>query len=405
MSFYLNMLREEEDMLNGNTGFDPDAVATPDDKYAIELDNVAQTVKDLNTARAEESSDEELDGQDLHEDPVAECMIAIYESDHNWNVIMQTIGTRELSEAVRGREMVMEAVDVKGFFEKAKQFFVNLFKKITGIIKNWIGNASAAFRTNKSFVQKYGKKLAEGQRAYEADPKNKQFKGYDFKDTKGVVEFVKANELANANMLKVVNSLTSQINSGTDSYSAVASLKGDAGEFRAKLCGMGSGSVDAGEFRKKLKAAYYGGDEPKTLSGDTVSAKHLIDVLSTDNKDIQDIKKAYSTMKKGFDDTLKALRSLESAISKSGEKGNYGEARSNAMTAVSAYIQTNKDMKNAGSLSLTTMLKAIRAEKAQCRKIANAYIFALNKSDRKASENKDKKPVGEGGFLSGIELI
>ena len=62
-------------------------------------------------------------------------------------------------------------------------------------------------------------------------------------------------------------------------------------------------------------------------------------------------------------------------------------------------------MKNAGSLSLTTMLKAIRAEKAQCRKIANAYIFALNKSDRKASENKDKKPVGEGGFLSGIEFI
>ena len=403
MAFYLNMLREEEEML-GNTGFDPDAVATPDDKYAIELKDVAQTVEDLNAARAEESSEEELDGQDLHEDPVAECMIAIYESEHNWNTIMQAIGSREMLEAARGREMVMEAVDVKGFFEKAKQFFVKMFKKITAIVKNWIGNASAMFRTNKSFVQKYGKKLPEGQRAYEADPKNKQFKGYDFVNTKGVVEFVKANEAANSNLLKTVNTLTSQINSGSDSYSAVADLKGDAGEFRAKLCNMGSGSVDASEFRKKLKVAYYGGEEPKTLSGETISAKHLIDVLSTDNKDIQDIKKAYSTMKKGFDDTIKALRGLESAISKSGEKGEYGEGRSKAMMAVSSYIQTNKDMKNAGSLSLTTMLKAIRAEKAQCRKIANAYIFALNKKDRKSATD-EKKPVGEGGFLSGIEFV
>ena len=116
MAFYLNMLREEEEML-GNTGFDPDAVATPDDKYAIELKDVAQTVEDLNAARAEESSEEELDGQDLHEDPVAECMIAIYESEHNWNAIMQAIGSREMLEAARGREMVMEAVDVMGFFE------------------------------------------------------------------------------------------------------------------------------------------------------------------------------------------------------------------------------------------------------------------------------------------------
>ena len=61
-------------------------------------------------------------------------------------------------------------------------------------------------------------------------------------------------------------------------------------------------------------------------------------------------------------------------------------------------------MKNAGSLSLTTMLKAIRSEKAQCRKIANAYIFALNKKDRKSATD-EKKPVGEGGFLSGIEFV
>lgn len=404
MSFYLNMLREEEELM-GNTGFDADAVATPDDKYAVELKDVAQAVEDLNDARAEESSQDELDGQDLNEDPVAECMIVMYESEHNWNAIMQAIAVKELNEASRGREMVMEAVDIKGFIDKAKQFFVKMFKKITGIVKNWISNASAVFRTNKSFVQKYGKDLPAGKAAYEKAANSKQFKGYKFGDTSNVQDFIAAQKQVNANTQKVVSELTRQINSGAESFNAVSSLKADVDGFRSNLCGNRNGSVSADEFRKKLKAAYFGSEEKVTLNGKYIEAKYLVDVLSKDNSDIKNVKSAYKAVEDGFRATLKALNDLEKALKGSGEKGSYGSERSAAMMATTSYITAQKEMKNASSLSLTTMLKAIRSEKAQARRIANAYMFALNKGKRKGSGEEEKKGVSEGGFLSSVELI
>ena len=195
MSFYLQMLREEEEFM-GNTGFDDNMIGDPNgkDKYEVDIQDVADVIEDINADYVDQSSQDELDGQDLAEDPVNECMIAIYESEHNWNQIMQAIGTKELLEAFKGREMVMEAVDVKGFFTSVKNFFVKMWKKFTAIVKNWIDNAMAAFRTNKSFMTKYGSKLQAGKEAYEKDKTNKAFKGYNFKADKNFGEKV-ANDI------------------------------------------------------------------------------------------------------------------------------------------------------------------------------------------------------------------
>ena len=103
MGIFVDALREETEFLD-NTGFDGGAVANPDDKYEVELNDVAKAVEDINQNYADQSSQEELDGQDLEEDPVSECMIAIYESEHNWNLIMNALAMREVNEAAIGRE-------------------------------------------------------------------------------------------------------------------------------------------------------------------------------------------------------------------------------------------------------------------------------------------------------------
>ena len=405
MAFYMQMLREEEELM-GNTGFDPGMVADPDDKYAIDLKDVAKTIEDINDDYADQSSQEELDGQDLHEDPVAECMIAIYESEHNWNQIMQDIGQREVLEAARGREMVMEAVDVKGFIASAKAFFVKMWKKITAIVKNWIDNATAAFRTNKSFEAKYGKNLSAGMDAYFADSKNKGFEGYKFNGSMGAVaEFMKSYQKAQGKV-DSINKIAQAVANGNYDTRAI---EGDSADvFRGELiAGRGNGAeIDAGSFRKALKDHYFG--DKVTLGKGDINVDRIKAVLRGDD-DIKGVKKAYAEMKKDFDNTLKALSQLEKAVLKSGEKGSYGDDRSAAMSAVTKAIGTEKDKKHATDMAFTTMLKALRAEKAQSRKIANAFIFALNKGARKdkvaAADADYKKVRGESGFFGGLELL
>lgn len=413
MGFYLQTLREEEEFM-GNTGFDSDGIATPDDKYEVELSDVAQTIEDINTDYADQSSQEELDGQvaGLAKNPVEECMIAMAECEHNWNAIMQAIGTREIQEASRGREMVMEAVDIKGFFNRAKEFFVKMFKKITAIVKNWLENASATFRTNKSFADKYGSKLADGQKAYNAKSNSKAFKGYTFRKNgqdlrKAANEFVSKQQEHNSTVTAAANKLTSDLESGNSAYSKINRFAQDnnldVDAFRAKMCGRSSGTVSASDYSDALKEAFFGSKEKVTLT--EIKPDDLITVLKGSEFDIKAIKKAYATMKKGFDDILKALKKLENAVNKSQDKGHYTENRSSAMKNVTYFITKVKEMKSAGTMSLSMMMKAIKAEKAQARKIANAYIYALNASDRKDTIDKLDKGIKESGFLAGVELI
>lgn len=417
MSFYLQMLREEEEFM-GNTGFDDNMIGDPNgkDKYEVDIQDVADVIEDINADYVDQSSQDELDGQDLAEDPVNECMIAIYESEHNWNMIMQAIGTKEILEAAKGRELVMEAVDIKGWFKSMKDFFVKMWKKFTAVVKNWIDNAMAAFRTNKSFAEKYGSKLADGKKAYEAKKDKKQFKGYNFGAdvafAQKVAEVVVAGAKANASATEtwarnLINNLDKDYDFSKFANSAFVPLKAD--NLRGRLL---SGSAKRGEyestsgdsFRDALKVAYFGSKEKVTLTGNSLEPSTLLTILKSGNSDVKAVKKAYSECKKAFDKTIKALNDLEKAMSKTGDAN---EHKSSAMNAVTKMISNEKECKNALTMSSSMLMKAIHAQKAQARKVANAYIFALNKSARKdAFAKADGKPVGESaGFFGSLELL
>lgn len=404
MGIFVDALREETEFLD-NTGFDGGAVANPDDKYEVELNDVAKAVEDINQNYADQSSQEELDGQDLEEDPVSECMIAIYESEHNWNLIMNALAMREVNEAAIGREMVLESVDIKGFFAKVKEFFVTMWKKITAVVKNWIDNATAALRTNKSFIAKYESKLGEGQTAYEANPNKKAFKGYEFKILDGKSFMAKFDSIKNVtnDEVKAANAIITSLNAGNKDYSSIAE-KANNDKVRGDFCGTDPVSADG--YRKALKEAYFGSEEKKTLSGKAVDAKAIAAILKNDMK-MKDVKKAYSDMKSSINTSLKTLNNLEKAVQNSYKKGEASAETSAAITAISKNYGTVKEQKSIAHMALTTYMKAAHAQTAQARRIANAYIFALNKKISKGKiDAANGKPTHESaGFFSSLDLI
>lgn len=410
MGIFVNALREETEFLD-NTGFDGGAVANPDDKYEVELNDVAKAVEDINQNYADQSSQEELDGQDLKEDPVAECMIAIYESEHNWNQIMNALATKEVHEAAMGREMVLESVDIKGFFEKVKQFFVTLWKKITAVVKNWLENASAVLRTNKSFVSKYGNKLADGKTAYFADSKNKAFKGYRFpadlkEGAKNMAEGFRKMDNGEANELidRSIRSLRSDTKITAADIAEGEKWSAVIDDLRNTFAGK---DTTAGDFRKALKAAFFGTEEKVTLDENdkVLTPDYIKGILSSDMK-MKDVKSAYADMKKSINKTLKNINEMEKAI-KSSYKDGATEESSAALTMCSKCSSLMKDTKNIAHMCMTTFMKSAHAQAAQARRIGNAYIFALNKKTRNGKiDAANGKPTHESaGFFGSLDLI
>lgn len=408
MGIFVDALREETEFLD-NTGFDGGAVANPDDKYEVELNDVAKAVEDINQNYADQSSQEELDGQDLKEDPVAECMIAIYESEHNWNQIMNALASREVLESARGREMVLESVDIKGFFAKVKEFLVSLWKKITAVVKNWLDNASAVLRTNKSFATKYGSKLKEGKDAYFADSGNKAFKGYNFPSALVRPALVgQMKEMDSSDLTKVANELIAALRNGgkvTQDPSDVAPA-GMVDKIRGAFCNKDSVSAD--NYRDELKNYYFGSKEKVTLDQNSamLNPDNLKGILSGDMK-MKDVKDAYNSMKKSMNVSLKALNDLEKAIKGSYDKGGADANTSSALTVISKWSSAVKESKNAAHMAMTTFMKAAHAQTAQARRIGNAYIFALNKKTRKGKiDAASGKPTHESaGFFGSLDLI
>lgn len=410
MGIFVDALREETEFLD-NTGFDGGAVANPDDKYEVELNDVAKAVEDINQNYADQSSQEELDGQDLKEDPVAECMIAIYESEHNWNQIMNALASREVLESARGREMVLESVDIKGFFAKVKEFFVSLWKKITAVVKNWLENASAVLRTNKSFAAKYGSKLKDGKDAYFADSSNKAFKGYNFPSALVRPALVgQMKEMDTGDLNKGINELIAVLRNGgkitSNSGDDLAVPTGAVDKIRGAFCNKDSVSAD--NYRDELKNYYFGSKEKVTLDQNSamLNPDNIKGILSGDMK-MKDVKDAYNSMKKSINATLKALNDLEKAVKSTYDKGEANENTSSALTVISKMSSAMKESKNVAHMAMTTFMKAAHAQTAQARRIANAYIFALNKKTRKGKiDAASGKPTHESaGFFSSLDLI
>lgn len=389
--FYMNMLREQDELM-GNTGFDPDMVVNSDDKYAIDLKDIAQAVEDINAEYTEESEQEELDGQDLCEDPVAEAMIAIYENEYNWNLVMEAVGTSELLEHARGRELVMEAADVKGFIDKAKEFFVNMFRKITDAVTAFLQKHSAAARISASFAKKYGKDIKAGQAAYAelvSKGKKKALEGYDFTKMDSVVEDLKRE-------IKKFDDEVSNFNyQDIQQYAEAKDLNPNLviGEFTD---GKASNMKELGNA---LTEELFG--KKGTLSAEAASGERAIKILEKGVSEMHDIKNIYTDVKRNFNNIIKNLNKMKDYIPKAEKQGD-------VMKGLNNTIKTAKVTKNAVHVAYSCIMKAMRARQLQALTIARAYAHAsgalkkVNEKDKKAAQ---KAAHESAGFFGALELL
>ena len=95
-------------------------------------------------------------------EPVEEFAEIVYESEYNFNQIMQAIGVAELNEAAMGRDMIYEAMTIKSFFEEVKKFIVTNFEKLTKAFKELLAKLDFASKIDKKFVAKHENAIKEG---------------------------------------------------------------------------------------------------------------------------------------------------------------------------------------------------------------------------------------------------
>lgn len=406
MGFYVTALRENEEFM-GNVGFNDDMIGEPGGEYAAELDDVAQIVKDINADYADQSSQEELDGQDLADDPVEECAIALAESEYNWNLIWKAVGTRELHEAATGKSAIMTENAVTDFFKKVKDFFVKLFKKITAFFKNWLDNALVVFRTNDSFVKKYASKLEKGKKAF--DDSGKSIKGYDFAKAKnsgryGAKLYMDAVSNTSKKELEALKEIKAGVKT-SDSTAKIEAMTKDSDKIRGYYCGQGfkDSGVSESDYRDTLKVAYFGSEDKEALSGEVLSTKYILDVLKNSKSNISETKKTFEAVKKHFNSAVSICNEIEKVIAGKKYKDNDENANNQAglMTAASKLTTFMKRSRSDSSTAFSMYLKYLKAETAQARKVGNAYIMSLNKSDRQSKIDK----LSDSTVFGNIQMI
>ena len=290
-----------------------------------------------------------------------------------------------------GREFIMEAADIKGFFKSVKDKVVAFFKKVWSVLQRWAGNLTAVFTSNKKFYSKYSAQIKAGF-AKKDSGDSKKPKGYEFNigeinkdaaDTSKYLEgFASVSDISKAIESKgtVDNAMTAE----------------DVEEAMNKVRGALStgGSVSAGEFSKELTKSLYGDTEPKAMW----MSVEAVEAGLADKKNLKDSTKKFMTeAKKQMKTTLNKLSTLEKSASK------YEDAtdRNKMMAICTRYSTFVRSVLTATQTWRSARLGAINAFARQARRYGMIYVAAANKEKHKGFQ----KESAEFGFLGAMGLV
>ena len=389
MSIYRTILEEELD------------IPILDDNNSPEIKEIEDIVadQDANDFEQDEAQAAEFGPSDGVDDILDETYMAIAEAETEFNKLTMAIGLHEVNESAAGREVLYEAVDIKGYIKKAKDWVVSFFKKVWQVLQRFAANLTSAFHTNSSFAKKYASQIREGAKNFKNDGKVK-LKGYDYTNldrltagdawssSKGVL-----GKLAGYSK-KVANWKEGEIG---DTSEFTNELKENTVKaYRKHLCGT---ACEAGEFREKL-LDYVRGGEKKEMKMD---ADKVIEILGS-GKDIKDCKDAIKKAKEDYKKTISMLNELEKSLNKninseSNKKKNVENNKK--LGAVMRLTEMFKEVLSTTQAARAVVLSSFRGRMAQARMYGQAYVAAANKGKYKGFQ----KESAEYGFLSNLSLV
>lgn len=321
-----------------------------------------------------------------HEPGLEGAYHIVAESEANYNAIMQAVGVAELAVfESTGTEMVYEAGDVKGFFGKMKEFFLNIWEKIKGLFKKFFAMFDSYVKNDKDFVNKYKKDIVS------ANTKGFKYKGFNF-----TLDAVDVNKAAG----KIDGMLPNGTPTDKGALEDFVKKFEDRVELVEKMRGaaIGESSLEAAEFTKELFAKLRSGEDTKEEL-DNVSAHDQLIAISENSNLKKAAEKQYKDLEKEIKDAIKSLEKAEKDLLK--EIPNKGdkeatELRALQIKAANVHVANLRDKLNVLQIVNGAKLTAIK----DCNRQAKAICVALMNHRPK----NESTSVYESGFLAGITL-
>lgn len=393
MGIYRTLLEEEVPHLDDNNN--------PDDQ----IKELQDTIEDQDANQAEQDAAQDAAyGPDCGVDDILdESAYAIYEFEAGHAEILQAIGMHELQEASMGREFIMEAADIKGFFRSVKNKIVTFFKKIWSVLQRWAGNITAMVTTNKKFVEKYASQMRSGYNICNSSKySGKKLKGYKFPKLDEFISSAKANKDATIptdeidKMVEDVKAAVDKVgkNSKYETEFTAEVAEELANAVRGKLCGE-SGGVSASEFGTKLKNFVYGGSEPTEF---WMTVDEVTKILSGKKDDAKAINDFMKSVKKASKAALDSVNKMEKIVSGIKDNDTYRNAAMADVTRASTVIRS---VSTAAQTWRSAVLSGISARGRQARRYGMAYVAAANRDKHKGFQ----KESAEYGFLGSLGLV
>lgn len=364
------------------------------------------------------------------------------ESTENMNRIMQACAIQEFCYfEENGTEMVYTEAAVTGFIEKAKAFFMNLWKKIQGIFKKAIMMFSSKSKTDKEFLNKYKKEITAAQNSSFGDT---EVDIYDYVFYKNPGAFTKfkgttdsgfaavgvGNDIAACVKFVADNSSAKDLKSHID---AVATAGGDDDDtkkkvdtldedlkivaesdwkedFKDAVRGMlvseintsAPDDISASEFSKEIAEACQGDSSKDSVSLSTALRKAV--KFLEDSKDItkglEDWLKAW---KKDIDNEVRSLNNIAKELSRETRKeaSNANRAKGAEHTIATACINMDKDIKTIGITFHSAVINQIKACSGQSKAICVKAVHYKKPKNESYAYTEEST----GSLLDSIELI
>lgn len=321
-----------------------------------------------------------------HEPGLEGAYHIVAESEANYNAIMQAVGVAELAVfESTGTEMVYEAGDVKGFFGKMKEFFLNLWEKIKGLFKKFFAMFDSYVKNDKEFVNKYKKDIVT------ANTKGFKYKGFNF--TLDAVDVEKSATKIDGMLPNATPSEKARLEDFVKKYE-------DRVELVEKMRGaaIGESSLEAAEFTKELFAKLRSGEDTKEEL-DNVSAHDQLIAITENSTLKKAAEKQYKDLEKEIKDVIKSLEKSEKDLLKGVPNKGDSEAtelRALQIKAANIHVANLRDKLNILQIVNGAKLTAIK----DCNRQAKAICVALMNYRPK----NESTSVYESGFLAGVTL-
>lgn len=337
----------------------------------------------------------------------------IAESEANYANIMKAVGIAELAVFEEsGQEMIYEAADVKGFFGKVKDFFVNLMKKVKGLFEKFFAMINSYAKSDKEFVNKYRKQLLA------VNTRDFSFKGFKF-----TIDQVKIREY-NTNGTNFINDTFNSMTIGTDKADIKENMDKESIEadikkvedsdfsdkMRGKILGASS-DLTASEFSKEIFEKLRDGEDTKTEQENVNISTFLNDILSTkETKKTAD--RVFKEINTTIKDKIKATDSLEkNLLKKVGTSEGKDKADQENLLNLQIRVanKATQCLKDEQMMLQTINGQILQAIKQQNRQAKSVCVSLLNYKPKNEGFDYDEYEglddiIGE-NFLSGVKLV